>query len=161
MPSLVLQRAQTSPRLWRLYLAAGLVGVVVAVASTAPSVLRQRAAAIAEAKAWAIDGPPCPNPPISETARQPTAIKSFGYAGSGFAYAYGHVACAEIHADEGRSMMRGYPVCQFTSPGVVIVETGKTRTLFAPGLGARATVSVQDGAPRCVMAGKFYGQLDF
>jgi hypothetical protein len=161
METLPPQTTTAPPRFPRLYLAAGLVGAAVAATAIAPSVLRQRAAAVAEAKAWTIDGPPCPNPPITETVRQPTAIKSFGYAGSGFAYAYGHVACAHVHADEGRSMVRGYPVCQFTSPGVVIVETGKTRTLFAPGLGHRVTVSVRDGAPRCVMAGKFYGQLGF
>ena len=149
------------PRRWPLYAIAGLIGVVAVVAGSAPNFLRQRAAAVAEAKAWTITGPPCPQLPISETVRQPTAIKSFGYAGSGFAYAYGHVACAQIHADGGRAWVRGYPVCQFTSPGVLIVETGANRTLFAPGLGERATVSVQDGAPRCVMASRFYGQAGF
>lgn len=161
MQPLTTQTTTAPPRFLRLYLLAAVIGAVVAAASTAPSVLRERARAIAEAKAWSIDGPPCPQLPITETVRQPTATRSFGYAGAGFAYAYGHVACADIHEDGGRSMLRGYPVCQFTSPGVVIVETGKTRTLFAPGLGRRATVSAPGGVARCVMAGKFYGQLGF
>lgn len=149
------------PRRWPLHVAAGFIGVVAVVAGSTPNFLRQRAAAIDEARAWTIVGPPCPQLPMTETVRQPTAIKSFGYAGSGFAYAYGHVACAQIHADGGRSWVRGYPVCQFTSPGVLIVESGGTRTLFAPGLGRRATVSVEDGAPRCVLASRFYGQAGF
>jgi hypothetical protein len=161
MPSLVLQRRPAAPRLWRLHLAAGIVALGLTAALIAPTLLRTRNAAVAEAQAWTIPGPPCPQLPLTEAARQPAAQKSFGYAGSGFAYAYGHVACAQIHADGGRSLVLGNPVCQFTSPGVVMVDTGRTRTLFAPGLGSRATVSVQDGAPRCVMAGRFYGQAGF
>lgn len=161
MPSLVLQRRHAAPHLWRLHLAAGIVALGLTAALIAPTLVRDRNAAVAEAQAWTIPGPPCPQAPLTEAARQPAAQKSFGYAGAGFAYAYGHVACAQIHADGGRSMVRGYPVCQFTSPGVVVVDTGKARTLFVPGLGNRATASVQDGVARCVMAGRFYGQADF
>ena len=94
-------------------------------------------------------------------ARQPAAAKTCGYAGSGFAYAYGHVACAQIHADGGRSLFRGYPVCQFTSPGVVVVRAGGTASLFAPGLGEPATVTVRNGDAHCVMAANFHGQAGF
>lgn len=151
----------SGPRRWPLYLAAAIIGLIVTVAGAAPNLVRQRAAAVAEAKAWTIEGPPCPRLPLTETARQPAATRTFGYAGAGFAYAYGHVACAQIHADGGRSLFRGYPVCQFTSPGVVMVDAAGARTLFAPGLGERATVTVRDGAAQCVMAGGFYGQAGF
>ena len=150
-----------APSRWPLYVAAAVIGLVVVVAGSTPNLLRQRAAAIAEAKAWTIEGPPCPRLPLAETARQPVATKTFGYAGAGFAYAYGHVACAQIHADGGKSLFRGYPVCQFTSPGVVVVDTARGRTLFAPGLGERATVMLEDGAAQCVMASRFYGQAGF
>jgi len=153
--------AGSGPRRWPLYVAAAIIGLGVTAAGSAPNFMRQRAAAIAEAKAWTIDGAPCPRLPMAETVRQPTATKTFGYAGAGFAYAYGHVACAQIHADGGRSLFRGYPVCQFTSPGVLIVDTSRGRTLFAPGLGKRATVTVEDGAAQCVMASRFYGQAGF
>ena len=153
--------AGSGPRRWPLYVAAAVIGLGVTAAGSAPNFLRQRAAAVAEAKAWTIDGPPCPRLPLAETVRQPTATKTFGYAGAGFAYAYGHVACAQIHADGGKSLFRGYPVCQFTSPGVIVVDAAGTRTLFAPGLGERATVKVEDGAARCVMASRFYGQAGF
>lgn len=149
-------------RLWRLHLAAALVGLVAGAALIAPTLMRERAAAVAEAAAWTIPGPPCRRVAPAGEAREPTPIKGFGYAGSAFAYAYGHVACAQIHANEGRSAWRGYPVCQFTSPGVVAVDTGKTRVFFSPGLGRRATISVEDATtPRCVLGGRFYGQQSF
>ena len=151
----------SGPRRWPLYLAASLLGLGLVVAGSLPNFMRQRAADIAEAKAWDIKGPPCPQRPFSEAARHPAATKAFGYAGASFAYAYGHVACAQIHADGGRSLFWGYPVCQFTSPGVIIVDAAGARTLFAPGLGQRATVKVEDGAAQCVMAARFYGQAGF
>ncbi len=154
-------RAGDAPRAWPLYVAAAVIGIGLAIGMTGYDVLKGRTAAIAEARAWTISGPPCPQLPIREIARQPVAGKSFGYAGAGFAYAYGHVACAQIHADGGKSLFRGYPVCQFTSPGVVIVDTGDVTTLFVPGLGQRATVSAPDGKARCVMAARFYGQAGF
>lgn len=151
----------SGPRRRRLYLAAVIIATAVTALSTAPNLMRERAAAIADAKAWAIEGPPCPQEPFSEAARQPAATKVFGYADAGFAYAYGHVACAEIHELGGRSLFRGYPVCQFTSPGVVAVDAAGATTFFVPGLGERATVSVRGGEARCVMAAKFYGQAGF
>jgi hypothetical protein len=150
-----------APRNWPFYVAAAVLGLGLAIGMTAHDLLKARDAAIAEAKAWTISGRPCPQLPIGEIARQPYAGKSFGYAGSGFAYAYGHVACAQIHADAGKSLFRGYPVCQFTSPGVVVVRAGGTASLFAPGLGQRATVSAPNGEAQCVMAARFYGQADF
>lgn len=151
----------SGPRRWPLYLAGAVIGIGVAILGSAPNFMRERAAAIADARAWTIEGPPCLQLPIAETVRQPAAAKAFGYADAGFAYAYGHVACAEIHENGGKSLFRGYPVCQFTSPGVVIVDAAGRTTLFAPGLGERATVSVRNGEARCVMAGRFYGQLSF
>lgn len=151
----------SGPRRWPLHLAASLLGLGLVVAGSLPNFMRQRAADIAEAKAWDVKGPPCPQRPFSEAARYPAATKAFGYAGASFAYAYGHVACAQIHADGGRSLLRGYPVCQFTSPGVVAVDTAGITTLFAPGLGERATVRVQHGEARCVMASRFHGQQSF
>jgi hypothetical protein len=142
------------------------VGVVVWLAATAlvlvPQLLRNRAAAIEEAAAWAIAGPPCPQLGPAAAARHPyRPKKSFGYAGANFGFVYGHVACAQIHDDAGRAMLRGHPVCQFTSPAVVTVRVGKIEAFFTPGLGQRATVSVQDGTPRCVLGGDFYGQNNF
>lgn len=151
----------SAPHRWPLYVAAAAVGLGLVVAGSLPNFMRQRAADIAEAKAWDIKGSPCPQLPLREIERQPLTKKSFGYAGVSFAYAYGHVACAEIHADGGKSLFRGYPVCQFTSPGLVIVEMAGTKTLFAPGLGERATVTVRDGKAHCVMASRFYGQAGF
>ena len=150
-----------APRNGPIYLAAAVIGLGLAIALTAHDVLKARTAAIAEAKAWTISGPPCPQLPIGEIERQPAAQKSFGYAGAGFAYAYGHVACAEIHENGGKSLFRGYPVCQFTSPGVVAVNAAGATTFFVPGLGERATVTVRNGKARCVMAARFYGQAGF
>jgi hypothetical protein len=145
-------------RWWALAIVAAIGG---SAAMVAPGVMRDRTAAIAQAKAWDITGVACPQFPAAEVLKQPTATRGFGYAGASFTYAYGHVACAELRADGGKSWFRGHPVCQFTSPAVVGVHVGGATTYFAPGLGQRATVSVEDGGPRCVMAANFYGQAGF
>lgn len=150
------------PRFLYLHLGAAAIALGVGSAMMKPDLTRERAQWVAEAKAWTIAGPPCPTRPAAAAdpwpyGRQP----DFGYAGANFRYAYGHVACLEIHDDGGRSATQGHAVCQFTSPAMVAVTVGKTLTVFEPGLGRRATVTVEKGAPRCVVAGDFRGQLNF
>jgi hypothetical protein len=161
MRSILLDPHPPSLRLNRWSVLAVIAAIGGSAATIAPRVMRDRTTAIAEAKAWDIIGAACPQFPASDVRKQPTATRGFGYAGAGFTYAYGHVACAELRADGGRSWFRGHPVCQFTSPAVVGVHFGGATTYFAPGLGQRATVSIEDGRPRCVMAAKFYGQVSF
>jgi hypothetical protein len=127
-----------------------------------PKLNSDRDTAIADAKAWTIEGPPCPQLSPADAARWPYRPKQdFDYAGVNFGYVYGHVACMQIHDDGGRSMFHGHAVCQFTSPASVAVQSGGVTAFFTPGLGQRATVSVEGGVARCVMAGDFYGQNGF
>jgi hypothetical protein len=156
MPTLDFNAAPTSRLPWGRLVIVGVIGLGLGLAMFVPKLQSDRAAAIAEAKAWTIDGPPCPQLSPVEAARwlyQPT--KSFDYAGANIGYVFGHVACAQIHDDGGAALVRGHPVCQFTSPAVVAVETGRGKAFFTPGLGQRTTVSVQNGVARCVMDSRY------
>jgi hypothetical protein len=109
---------------------------------------------IADAKAWAIEGPPCPR--ITEAAfldgsRKP--IRKFDYEEVAFLRRDGHVDCAPIYDGGGRST-RFHAVCQFTNPESLQVRTQKGDWAFRPGPGRPATVSTADGEARCVMAAK-------
>jgi hypothetical protein len=121
---------------------------------------RHRAAVMADAKAWTIAGPPCPHPAANAyvadlEASHMHASRAFEFMGVTFARSFGHVSCAEIHANGGRSDAT-YPVCQFTSPGALEVTTARGEFYFYPSTGP-ATISVPDGRPMCVMASKFKG----
>jgi len=110
---------------------------------------------VADAKAWRIDGPPCPT--MTKAAflkpRQKGA-RRFEFEGVVFFRRYGHVSCAAIRDKGGRGGQL-YPVCQFTSPGDLMIRTEAGDWYFQPGPGQAATVSTAGGAPRCVMASTF------
>jgi hypothetical protein len=109
---------------------------------------------IAEAKAWDIKGPACPplDPENFLSGRKLTP-RTFTYQEVRFTRRSGYVDCASIYENGGRSD-RFYPVCQFTSPGQLMVRTAKGDFYFEPGPGQNATVSTQGGGARCVMAAK-------
>ena len=48
-----------------------------------------------------------------------------------------------------------YHVCRFNNPGAVVVTQGGRTTIFEPGVGRPATVTVRDGKASCVVAGWF------
>ena len=97
-------------------------------------------------RAWTIGGAACPE----AVRRSPDLFgarpaKIFAYGGAVFARRFGHVSCAapvEPRAT-GREV---FHVCQFTSPGA---ET----TVFLPGIGNPATVTLRDGRSTCVIGG--------
>jgi hypothetical protein len=111
---------------------------------------------VADAKAWRIDGPPCP---ASDRAtlldgRHKKGLRRFDYEDVTFIRRFGHVSCAPIYEQGGKSD-RFYPVCQFTSPDDLLIRTKKGEWYFKPGPGQAATVSTQGGEARCVLASKF------
>ena len=110
---------------------------------------------VADAKAWTIDGPPCPT---SDAARflgvHHKPPRRFEFEGVVFFRRYGHVECAAIRNDGGHGE-RLHPVCQFTSPGDLMIRTEGRDWYFAPGPGRPATVSTANGAPSCVLASHF------
>jgi hypothetical protein len=108
-------------------------------------------AQIAAAKAWTIEGPPCPELTKAAFAAQPMkAEQLFAYDGIGFARAYGHAECNEI-ADHGGKGWSTYPVCKFTGPALLQVSNPKDGDhFFAPPAGVAATLSFQDRRVACV-----------
>ena len=109
---------------------------------------------IADAKAWAIPGPPCPiltEARFMDGSRRP--IRKFDYEEVTFLRRDGHVDCAPIYDDGGRST-RFHAVCQFTDPDSLLVRTERGQWAFRPGPGQPATISTANGEARCVMAAK-------
>ena len=139
-------------------LIAGLVALVAGVGAFGYNHFKERQKAIADAEAWTITGPPCPE--ITEAALRGAgekADKKFEYDGVLFARAYGHVSCNEVGYDRGRGMGK-YPACQFTAPSVLVIDTEQGRHVYQPGRGQPATVAVQHGKASCVMAARYKGQ---
>ncbi len=110
---------------------------------------------VADAKAWRIEGPPCP--PSTKARFMGVHHKPpqrFEFEGVVFFRRYGHVECAAIRDRAGRGDHL-YDVCQFTSPGDLMVRTPSGDWYFQPGPGQPATVSTAGPSPRCVMASNF------
>lgn len=115
----------------------------------------QRKEAIANADAWTIAGPPCPE--LTEAQFAAAGLKtrkSTEYNGIVFGRVAGHLTCNEVVNDGGKGLGK-YAVCQFTAPSVLTVTAGEQAFYFRPGVGQDATVEVKDGQAKCVMAGRF------
>jgi hypothetical protein len=102
---------------------------------------------------WTIAGPACP----VVAAASPLVVgkkpaKVFSYGGAEFSRAFGHASCNGWR-ENGPSDVRW--VCQFSGPGAVTVTTAGRSVVFQPGVGRRATVTVRQGRPSCVVAGWF------
>ena len=110
---------------------------------------------VADARAWRIDGPACPasNRALFLGVHHKPPRK-FDYEGVTFIRRFGHVSCAPVYEKGGKSD-RFYPVCQFTSPGDLLIRTRRGEFYFQPGPGQPATVSTAHGQARCVMASNF------
>jgi hypothetical protein len=102
---------------------------------------------------WGIKGPPCPAPKDSWDAivlrRQP---HTFRYGGADFAHPFGGADCASV-PDGPFITRRAYYACQFTGPIIISVTSGGRTTLFEPGPGRHATVSLRRGRVACVVGG--------
>ncbi len=117
---------------------------------------KQLGISVGEARTWTIPGPPCPR--LTREAYQASVVhvqREFSFGGAGFGRAYGHVSCSMI-LDNGGHGPGEHPVCQFTSPAVLHITTPRGEVYFFPNAGP-ATVSVLDGTPQCVLAGRFRG----
>jgi len=100
----------------------------------------------------AIAGPPCPGITPAAIARDGLQIRySTDFNGLTVGRRFGEVSCSEIAAKGGFGV-KSYPVCQFSGPDVVSVTTPKGPLFFRPGVGRKASILVENGAPRCVMA---------
>ena len=135
------------------------IGVVFAVGGAAAVIGHswwdKRQKSIADAEAWTIAGPPCPQ--LTAQAFAASGLKTrkgSEYNGITFRRVAGSLSCNEL-AKEGGKGLGSYFICQFTAPSVLTVTTKTGEFYFHPGVGQNATVEVQDGAAKCVMAGDF------
>ena len=101
---------------------------------------------------WAIDGPTCPIP--AHPMRFNRKALAFSYQGVHFTRRYGGVYCVVV-PDGGILSKAHHPVCQFASPAQLTVTVGHRTVLYEPGIGHRATVTIRDGRPTCVVGGWF------
>lgn len=143
----------------RRYGIAHIVGVAI-VSTLAVAVLtfvyvHDRSAHIATARAWDIQGPPCPALTEAEFhAKRWVANKTFNYDGVIVSRAAGDASCSDVRQDGGKGLFHD-KVCQFTSPAALTVVTRSGRYFFLPGVGQPATIAIHNDTPKCVMASTF------
>lgn len=130
----------------------GVVFAVTVVASIAAlSWTYERSVRHSTALGWTISGPPCPvAADKADLPRWPAATRRSEYEGVSFTRAVGHVTCRMVGFEGGRGLTP-FPVCQFSSPGGLIVTAGERTVIFNPPPGARATVAVPASGPNCVL----------
>jgi len=131
------------------------VGLGIATTIVTITYVKDRTAHIATAKAWDIQGPPCPALTAAEwTAKHYRAGKVFDYDGVAIGRAAGNASCSDVHTDGGKGLgVR--KVCQFTSPGLLTVTSKAGDFYFNPGVGQLASLIIEKDRPVCVMASHF------
>jgi hypothetical protein len=137
------------------HVAGGAIVSTLAVAALTIEYVHDRAAHIATARAWNIQGPPCPA--LSEAeflAKRWTASKTFNYGDVTLGRAAGDASCSDVKEDAGKGLFNDR-VCQFTSPAALTVVSRSGRYYFLPGVGQPATISIHRDVPKCVMASNF------
>jgi hypothetical protein len=122
--------------------------------------VKDRNAHIATARAWNIQGPPCPAmTEAAFTAKRYTALKTFPYDDATIGRTAGDASCSDVKESGGKGFGTDR-VCQFTSPATLTVVTPAGRWFFVPGAGQPSTLIIHKGVPRCVMASKFTLQTE-
>ena len=102
--------------------------------------------------AFDIRGAPCPTLAHADYLAQGLQPRTtFEFQNVKFGRRFGHADCAVV-AYRDASGAGGHPVCQFTAPALLVITTGGVESYFAPGVGVPATVSVENGQARCVLA---------
>jgi hypothetical protein len=143
----------------RRYGLAHVIGAVAVVGAAALLVtfqgVRDHDAAIALAKKWDVQGPPCPALTEAEfNAKHQSAPKTFDYDGATLGRVAGDVSCSDVKDNGGKGFGTD-KVCQFTSPATLTVATPAGRFFFLPGAGQPATIHIHKDVPVCVMASTF------
>lgn len=112
---------------------------------------------MAERKAWAVKGPPCPvvAQPSSRAVSHFRKPMTHVYGGTSFTRSFGAVSCAGFREASLFGESRVYHVCQFNNPGAVVVATPRGTRTFEAEPGKRLTVTVREGNARCVVGGWF------
>jgi hypothetical protein len=122
--------------------------------------VRDRNAHIAAARAWDIQGPPCPRLTEAQwAAKHEKAPKTFDYDGITLGRWSGDASCSDVH-DKGGAGFGVDKVCQFTSPLALSVASRAGTFYFLPDVGKPATVRIHKDVASCVMASKFTLQTE-
>ena len=133
----------------------GWIVIAASMAICAAIYLAQKAASTEEAKFWSLEGPPCPVMDPSSYSNAWGVAQVTSYGGAAFEYRVGHMMCTR-RPDEGRPRSnRQNPVCQFTGPVFLGVDTERGRSYFAPPSRYAARVGVINGQARCVLIPRF------
>ena len=128
-----------------------IIAVVAVVGVVGSYLVLQRQSNVAKAEAWTPLAPACPTETKAEyLAKGERAEHVSNYDDIHFGRGYGYVTCNEIGSDGGRGG-GVVPVCQFNNPTVLQVTTVWGETIFVTGSHG-ATVLVEDGRPRCLLA---------
>jgi hypothetical protein len=143
----------------RRYGLAHIIGAVVVIGAAALLIsffaVRDRNAAVALAKKWDIQGPPCPTLTEAEfNAKHERTPKTFDYDGTAIGRVAGDVSCSDVKDNGGKGLGTD-KVCQFTSPATLTVTSPAGRFFFVPGAGRPATIHIHKDVPSCVMASAF------
>jgi hypothetical protein len=151
-------RPRGGPTARRFTLAHAIVAAVIITAGIGfltLQLVKDRSANVARAKAWNIQGPPCPALTQADwAAKHYEAKKAMEYGGAVIGRAAGDADCSEVHENGGKGLGIDL-VCQFTSPAALSVSSKAGTFFFTPGIGQPATLIIHHDTPRCVMASKF------
>jgi hypothetical protein len=122
--------------------------------------VKDRNAHIATARAWNIQGPPCPAmTEVEFNAKRYTALKTFPYDDAVIGRTAGDASCSDVK-DSGGKGLGTDRVCQFTSPATLTVVSPAGSWFFVPGAGQPSTLIIHKDVPRCVMASNFTLQTE-
>ena len=105
---------------------------------------------------WTVSGPACPSVTAADVQALDLANHTpFAFASMRGSMASGIVSCTVLDLAEGRPTPP-YTVCQFSAPFVIALTTPRGQVYFEPGVGRKATVSLRNGQPSCVMGAKLH-----
>jgi hypothetical protein len=131
----------------------GWVVIAASVGLCAAIYLAQKDASADEAAFWSLRGPPCPVLDQASYQRAWGTAQVTRYDGARFEYRVGHMMCTQRPDEHGAG--GSHPVCQFTGPVFLGVETGGDRYYFAPPSRYAARVAILDGHAHCVLIPRF------
>lgn len=142
---------------WRIGQAVNLTGLMLVILSIPAFLIYETwSEQAAMRRAWNIAGPACPTAEASPALFGARGPKTFDYGEVRFARRFGHVSCV-APPERGMVSDKVYRVCQFTAPAALSVTAEGRTSLYKPGVGRRATITVRDGQVSCVLGGWFSG----